>query len=71
MDGTVCLRTLNRQVPMGLVGKGKFRNLGLAQHYDVTSWFLIKDKESPFLPNPEEELCPQTRIQDYFLSFFI
>lgn len=56
---------------MGLVGKGKFRDLSLTQHCDVTSWFLIKDKESPFLPSPEEELCPQTRIQDYFLSLFI
>lgn len=31
MDGgTVCIRTHNRQVPMGLVDKGKFRNLSLA-----------------------------------------
>lgn len=55
---------------MGLVGKEPEPH---TQHCDVTSWFLIKDKESPFLPSgcPEEELCPHTRIQDYFLSFFI
>lgn len=39
---------------------------------DVISCFLIKDKESPLLPNgcPRIGTLPQTRLRNYFLSFF-